>query len=785
MKIPALLLMVVSVGWTACAERLCGLERMLRFDRLPELLEGTRAMQVSSHDRLGGNGGDGYYATHPCLYTEESGEKVLFDEQAPGCLYRVWMTFTDTTMPTNHVKFYFDGETVPRVDLTVDELFCGTNAPFLAPLVGDAEASCRGYYCYVPFEYEESLKVTIDWVPTGKGYAPSPFYYNMTFHRFDSADGVHTWDGSEDVVPAVEMLSQRGRDPKSTKDNIRVSAITNAAVGAVVKLLDLTGSGSVQSIRFDPSPSTVSVLQNCRLLMNWDDGPCEVDVPLGRFFGSGTNEMEVSSLPLGMSTNGNYTCFFPMPFWESAQICISNGAGESVRIPYEIQYSTNEYDRLRCGYFHAVQTVHSVTNDGRDVQFLNTSGRGHFVGLSLFVVGASNRNALDYLEGDERIYFDGSLSPAIYGTGTEDYFNCAWYFANAPCFLPYHGCALQERNVVKKDDGTYPLNATQAYRFHLTDVLPFYSEFKFGMEHGRANEISGVYASVAYFYKQPAEGWTQTSSFDVVDGSSVSYQAEGASSVSNSWCFEGDDDQGFVSAEGVSFSGTSEFHVPVSTNAGVILRRLTDRGPGRQKASVYVDGIFAGTWYDADCNFLTARKWNTDIYEDVKQRWNEAEFLLPRGLTAGKTNLLIRIERDADGANEWNEYRYEVYCLAPLDEPVDVDNDDLPDRWEVTYFNNVGVSVPGVDTDGDGLTTAEEYIAGTSPVDARSVFELSPKADRFEFFARSNRMYQVWFCSNLVEDTWRSVTNFQGSETVRSVTPAGDPQGFYRVEVQK
>jgi len=779
-----LVLIAVLAAGAVCSERLCGLERMLRLDRLPELLEGAQAMQVSSHDRLGGNRGDGYYATHPCLDTGESGEKVLFDELAPGCLYRFWMTFQDTFMLTNRVKFYFDGETIPRVDLTIEELFCGTNAPFLTPLVGDAAASCMGYYCYLPFEYETGLKVTMDWVPTGTGYNSSPFYYNMTFHRFDSAAGVQTWDGSEAVALAVDMLSQLGCDPKPTNGNVRVSAVANVAAGTVVDLLDLTSVGSVQSIRLDPFPATVSVLQNCRLLMNWDGGTCEVDVPLGSFFGSGTNEMEVSSLPLGMSTNGDYYCFFPMPFWESAEICISNSAGASVEIPYEIQYSTNQYDPLRCGYFHAVYTNQTVGDDGRDVPFLTTQGRGHFAGLSLYIVGTGRKNALDYLEGDERIYFEGSPSPAIYGTGTEDYFNCAWYFGNAPCLLPYHGCVLQERDVAKKEDGTYSPNATQTYRFHLSDVLPFYSEFKFGMEHGRENEISGTYASVAYFYKQPNDGWLQTGDFDVLDGAAVSYQTEGGSVVSNSWCFEGDDDQIFVSAEGMSFTGASEFRVPVSTNAGVVLRRLVDRGPGRQKASVCVDGAFAGTWYDADCNFLKARKWNQDIYEDVNQRWNQSEFLLPRGLTAGKTNLLIRIERDADGADEWNEYRYEVYCLAPLDHPTDVDRDGLPDSWEVAYFNSVSTAVPDGDEDADGMNAWGEYIAGTSPVDAASVFKLRGQDGQFDFFARSNRTYHVWFATNLVGGAWRNVTNFPGAGLVSSLHSEG-ARGFYRVDVEK
>jgi hypothetical protein len=304
------------------------------------------------------------------------------------------------------------------------------------------------------------------------------------------------------------------------------------------------------------------------------------------------------------------------------------------------------------------------------------------------------------------------------------------------------------------------------------------------MEHGRANNTSGIYSSVAYFYKQPDVGWEQTASFDVSNAAAFSYQTEEATVVSNAWNFEGDDDQVFVAATGFSFSASSQFQIPVTTNAGVVLRRLTDRGIGRQKASVYVDDTFAGTWYDADCNFSTARVYNTETYVDVMQRWNESEFLIPVELTAGKTTLNISIKRDADGADSWNEYRYAVFCVKPLDHLGDIDGDGLPDAWEVTYFNNVGVAVPAEDADQDGLDTQEEYIAGTSPVDPSSVFKIGQTEGQFDFFAQSGRIYTVWFATNLVDGAWQNVTNFLGSGSIYSM-PLGTQPGFYRAEVQK
>ncbi len=46
----------------------------------------------------------------------------------------------------------------------------------------------------------------------------------------------------------------------------------------------------------------------------------------------------------------------------------------------------------------------------------------------------------------------------------------------------------------------------------------------------------------------------------------------------------------------------------------------------------------------------------------------------------------------------------------------DSDHNGLPDAWELQYFGHIGVD-PNADPDGDGLTNAQEFAAGSSPVD--------------------------------------------------------------------
>jgi alpha-tubulin suppressor-like RCC1 family protein len=49
--------------------------------------------------------------------------------------------------------------------------------------------------------------------------------------------------------------------------------------------------------------------------------------------------------------------------------------------------------------------------------------------------------------------------------------------------------------------------------------------------------------------------------------------------------------------------------------------------------------------------------------------------------------------------------------------PYDHDSDDMPDWWEVEHFGAISAT-PSGDTDGDGVSNAAEFAAGTSPMDA-------------------------------------------------------------------
>lgn len=754
------------------AERLYGLERMERFDRLPCLLDGTQVRQVSSYDRSGGND-DGFVGTYSALYVDANGEHVLFDETGAGCLYRFWMTYgtSPADYPARRLRFYFDNEMDPRLDLSIAEFFDGVGAPLEFPMVGPFNKSSHGCYCYLPFPYRERLKVTLSGLP---------LFYNMTYHRFDSPEGVVSWTGDEDGSAVMTQWNATGIDPKPVSGNLAAVGNLSIPAGSTGVLFRAEGSGVIQSIKLDPSPNTTNVLANVRIQMAWDGAGPQVDVPLGDFFGSGRHEFDVASLPIGMKTSGMWYCYFPMPFWQSAEIRLVNASDAALLVPFEVQRASNTYERASTGHFHArFNEAAFAANDGQDFTFIEETGRGHLVGISLFMesTGAGGYQDMNYLEGDERAFVDGSQSPCIHGTGNEDYFNCGWYFNQGTFSRPYHGHPWKDQFHTDRP------NYTQAYRFHLSDIIPFHSSLDFGIEHGHANNSPGTFSSVAYFYKAAdgASALVPVAVLELGDAWSENMHeysaAPSATLATNRWSYPGHATDVVIEDAGYSFAdGNSAFTVSLIENGGLLLRRRTDLGVAGQQAQVFVDGVSAGIWHEADHNVGS-----------VGGRWHDSEFMVSSNHVAGKTSARVSITPSAPSA-AWNEYRYEAYCIKPLVAVVDSDVDQLPDEWELAHADLLWELHGAVDSDGDGFTDRQEFVGDTDPKDRASfprIGSFQPDAGVAIQTARG-RLYHLQTCTDLGSAKWTNVFHaFPGTGYLVHFPPeTNSAAAYYRLLVE-
>lgn len=747
---------------------------MERFDLLPLIHEGARVKQVSGFDRTGGND-DGFNGTYSTLYIDENNEYVMFDEIGAGCVYRFWMTYDHSVFggpedyDQNILRFYYDNEETPRLEITIDDFFDGTGAPFEFPLVGRWQQSSHGCYCYVPFPYKERLKITL---------SRKPFFYNITYHRFDHGEDVVSWTGNEDQSAVMGQWNNPGRHLCPAEYSETNALIVSLQAGETGEVYSAATAGLIETIRLDPSIVNQEALQNVWLDINFDGGSAEVHVPIGDFFGCGYGEKEIAALPIGMKTNGFWYCNFPMPYWESALVKLVNNSASDIEIPLQVVNTSNTFDRAEAGYFCARFNERTFVADKEDYCFIDEAGRGHLVGVSLRMhgTGTSGWRGMTFLEGDERAYIDGARSPAIHGTGNEDYFNAGWYFDQGTFSRPYHGCTHRVYDWGLKE------NFFQAYRFHLSDTIPFYNSIKFGIEHGPGNSEPGTFSSVAYYYLQHDDGFgsglqmiadldlgdewveglydystTGTTIFNV-----LRYMAEGESISSSGYC-----------------ETNLSFRLPLVENSGVLLRRKIDMGAGPQNADVYVDGQFAGCWYEPDLN-----------YTNSQYRWIDSEFQIPTVYIKNKDAVIVEVVPSSDVSPltsdlYFNSYHLWAWAVCPLEEVPDIDGDGMPDDWELRYFTFLETLSATTDFDGDGLLDSEEFIAGTNPTNSLSGFSID-SSGRIRFLSQPGRFYTLEHSTNLVGNSWNDAFSDllgTGREVIHQVDGLL-PCAYYRLSTQ-
>jgi hypothetical protein len=120
---------------------------------------------------------------------------------------------------------------------------------------------------------------------------------------------------------------------------------------------------------------------------------------------------------------------------------------------------------------------------------------------------------------------------------------------------------------------------------------------------------------------------------------------------------------------------------------------------------------------------------------------------------------------------------------------LDSDGDHMPDVFEdANGFNSNNPADGAADADGDGVSNANEYGAGTDLRDDESFLKVdeitSSSATEITFLALSNKTYSVQFRDNLAAATWQRFTNVTARTTnfMHTITDSNAvPNRFYRL----
>jgi hypothetical protein len=442
--------------------------------------------QFSSYDRKSKSPTEDWFANDDCgqyLRVEERAgrqEHVMMDAAGPGAIVRIW-----SANPAGTLRIYLDGAEQPALQGPMAELLGGQYPGLPRPLAGEYS---KGWNLYFPIPYAKSCKVTSD-----KG----DFYYHVNYRTYEAGTEVETFNAGQlkTLAGRIEQLAARLATPRGLA----------AELGGEAQPFDLELPAG-ESMRADfagPMAFTRALvrlnasdrdaaLRGVIVKLTFDGELC-VQAPLGDLFGSAPGINPFSTLPLGMTKEGEMYSHWFMPFKDAADIELVNLGKDNVTLSGEIALKECKWTDASM-HFHAKWRgqFDVPTRPMQDWNYLRAKGKGVFAGVAF----AIDNPVKDWWgEGDEKIYVDGETFPSHFGTGTEDYYGYAWGWPE-PFTHAYHS--------QPRCDGPGSYGRTSVNRFDILDRIPFTKDFKFDMELWHWNEKCKVNMAVmAYWYARP------------------------------------------------------------------------------------------------------------------------------------------------------------------------------------------------------------------------------------------------------------------------------------------
>ena len=465
------------------------LDNLVRPDLLPAYRTGEYVEQISSYDRTGKND-DGFGGAYSFI-RKEGIHLVIADFKGAGVINRIWTpTPTDDTL-----AFYFDGEKKARLRIRFSDLFSGNVYPFVKGISGN---EVGGYFTYLPIPYKKSLKIVFEGekilflqIQNRQIHGKKVESYTGDFSALEKAKIDEVSKLFTEMKPQANLFAKgRSAGIQSEEKTFVINP------GEEVDFFNATKGGRIVGMEIDGGTSFDGMQKDIVLSAKWDGENVEgIYAPIADFFGYAYGKKAMRGLLMGSKGNLNYS-YIPMPYDQSADLKIvykkrANGEQAPISIKTRVYYSAQARDKQNEGKFYAVWR-REKPEQGKYYEFLKTEGKGHYVGTIHLAQGLRPGMTL-FFEGDDVTQIDGKQR--LHGTGSEDYYNGGWYALldrwDRGISLPIHGSL----------DYSLPMGRTGAYRFFMTDKMPFEKEINHVIEHGpEGNEFPVDYTSIAMYY---------------------------------------------------------------------------------------------------------------------------------------------------------------------------------------------------------------------------------------------------------------------------------------------
>lgn len=688
-----------------------GLDAFRMWDRWAYLRIGQRTYMTSTYDRRGAN--EAADASH-FLYQLADDRNVSLDIMGKGVL---------AFKRTNHWHgspwhYIVDGrEYVVQESSTADPDHPVENSVFIPqeqfphPLTLTWSITKGADLMWVPIPFEQSFTLAYGRTHYGTGY--------YIYHKFlpdapNLSRPIKSWNMEVPPADVLDLIDRSGTDIAAGSSDYAARTTLDVPAGQTRSLFTFsrTAAKTVRAFRLTVGQDQAKALGEAFLRVYWDGNKhASVNAPVKLLFGTGSmfnrenREYLVKAFPVNVRFGDGQVClsmYFPMPFHRSARFALQAAPGLAINdLQASIQCQNYTDPANWVGYFHATYVDHGEPKPGHDLVFLDTTKVeggsdwcGHLVGTSFIF---SDRAELRTLEGDPRFYFDDSNTPQAQGTGTEEWGGGGDYWGGRNMTIPFAGHPVGCR---RKEEAKDPEDLIQsAYRFLLSDLMPFGRNARITFEHGGENNMPEHYRSVTFWYgiNQPCLILTDTFNVgDTDDERRHDYDSPQASPVQTlssryEWGVDHLDGKEIfpeTTDKGRFTKGSSTFTLKLDPrNLGVMIRRKMDYGFPNQCARVFVaddrpDAPWCevGMWYTAGSNTVVYSnpKAETGAAEHYVQtsnrRWREDEFLLPRSATQGRSVIRVKVEfvprniplfpGHPPAEQAWSEYQYKAYCYV-------------------------------------------------------------------------------------------------------------------------
>ena len=464
--------------------------------------------------------------------------------QGPGYISRIWFAYQQHQSVNNpkdmsqneewnnwgdlgamgNIRFYFDDEPTPRIDVGIKDLFVGKN-PFPAPLAAFYASADGGNINYVPIPFLHSIRVTTTGRPrlmqieVKRLISPTVAALPTALPEVDP--GNVSAPAPAVAAPAQSFTLQLSANQQATLDQAAQAWQTCAAAPAGdYKTFDLSIPHNTSAEVDFSVPATIAGLRvrvphgmddSVWMQIFWDGEPTpSFSAPLRALFGTDRQLLPYHALPLGTVTTDAETIFynnFPMPF-QSARIVFLNDRAETLPLTLEVATvdSVPGTENARLHAFYGTRRMIAREDDGDNYVVIDVKGSGKYLGM-IFNAWDLDRRSLNgqvpqtwrfpYLESNVDVWVDGRL--ALPGTGIEDDFNASYYYVYAG--YPGYKATYCLAGVTLLDHST-PLEPSSQYRFYLNDAPEFHHQLRVEVQHGnKGNNLSVTYSSTAFWYQ--------------------------------------------------------------------------------------------------------------------------------------------------------------------------------------------------------------------------------------------------------------------------------------------